>query len=67
MNETPETLALIAGRADYPLLLARAARTHGVKKIIAVAFKGETSREIEQVADSVIWIRAGQLAPLFTP
>jgi len=51
MNTIPETLALIAGRADYPLLLARTARARGVKKIIAIAFKGETSR-------------AGQLAPL---
>ncbi len=64
MNETPETLALIAGRADYPLLLARAARMRGVKKIVAVAFKGETNREIEQVADDVTWVHAGQLAPL---
>ena len=64
MNETPETLVLIAGRADYPLLLARAARARGVKKIIAVAFKGETSREIEPLADKVTWIHAGQLAPL---
>ena len=64
MNETPETLVLIAGRADYPLLLARAARACGVKKISAIAFKGETSREIEQVADDVTWIHAGQLAPL---
>jgi len=64
MNETPETLVLIAGRADYPLLLARAARTRGVKKIVAIAFKGETRREIEQLADDVTWIHAGQLAPL---
>ncbi len=64
MNEIPETLALIAGQADYPLLLAHAARARGVKKIVAVAFKGETSREIEQVADTVTWIHAGQLAPL---
>ncbi len=64
MNETPETLALIAGRADYPLLLARAARACGVKKISAIAFKGETRREVEQVADTVTWIHAGQLAPL---
>jgi len=64
MNTIPETLALIAGRADYPLLLARTARARGVKKIIAIAFKGETSREIEQVTDDVAWIHAGQLAPL---
>ncbi len=59
MNETPEILALIAGRADYPLLLARAARKRGVKRIIAIAFKGETHREIVQVADEVVWLRVG--------
>jgi DUF1009 family protein len=64
MNETPETLVLIAGRDDYPLLLARAARARGVKRIVAVAFKGETSREIAQVADEVIWLRFGSLREL---
>ncbi|MCC7300337.1 MAG: UDP-2,3-diacylglucosamine diphosphatase LpxI [Verrucomicrobia bacterium] len=64
MNETPETLALIAGRDDYPLLLARAARTRGVKRIVAIAFKGETRREIAQVADEVIWSHAGSLGAL---
>jgi len=64
MNETPEILALIAGRDDYPLLLARAARERGVKRIVALAFKGETRREIEQVADHVIWGHVGSLAAL---
>ena len=64
MNETPELLALIAGRADYPLLLARAARARGVRRIAAFAFKGETSREIEQVADDVVWLHAGSLGAL---
>lgn len=63
MNEAPETLALIAGRADYPLLLARAARARGVKRIVAIAFKGETRREIAQVADEVVWLRVG-LGPM---
>jgi len=64
MNTVPDTLALIAGRADYPLLLARAARAQGVEQITALAFKGETSREIEQVADEVVWLHAGSLGPL---
>ncbi len=64
MNETPEMLILIAGRADYPLLLARAAREQGVKRILAIAFKGETSREIRQVADEVTWLNVGGLAAL---
>jgi len=62
MNTVPETLVLIAGKADYPLLLARAARAQGVKHIAAVAFRGETRREIEQVADTVTWLHVGQLA-----
>ena len=61
MNTVPESLALIAGKADYPLLLARAARTQGVRHIAAVAFRGETRREIEQVADTVTWLHVGQL------
>ncbi len=64
MNKIPEKLVLIAGRDNYPLLLARAARACGVKNIFAVAFKGETSREIEQVVDRVTWIHLGRLAPL---
>ena len=64
MNEMPEKLTLIAGRGDYPLLLARAARRGGVKFIFAVAFKGETSREIEAVADEVVWSHAGSLGEL---
>lgn len=64
MNETPETLVLIAGRADYPLLLARAARAQGVKRIVALAFKGETRREIAEVADTVVWLHVGSLGAL---
>lgn len=64
MNETPETLALIAGRGDYPLLLARAARARGVKRISAAAFKGETGCGIERVADETVWLHVGSLGAL---
>ena len=64
MNDTPETLVLIAGQADYPLLLARAARRQGVRRITAIAFKSETRREISQVADKVVWLRVGMLGAL---
>lgn len=64
MKTIPETLALIAGRGEYPLLLADAARTCGVKRIAAVAFKGETRRAIEQAADDVTWSHAGSLGGL---
>ncbi|MBM4152021.1 MAG: LpxI family protein, partial [Kiritimatiellaceae bacterium] len=64
MNETPQSLAIIAGQADYPLLLARAARARGVERIVAIAFKGETDRKIHTVADEVIWLHVGSLGAL---
>lgn len=64
MNHVPQTLTLIAGRGEYPLLLAREARTCGVKRIVAIAFRGETSREIRDVADEVLRTHAGSLGGL---
>lgn len=65
MKETvPEELILIAGRDAYPLLLARAARAQGVRRITAVAFKGETSREITRLADRTCWLHLGQFGAL---
>jgi DUF1009 family protein len=57
----PESLALIAGRGAYPLLLAASARAQGVRRVCAVAFRGETDRRIGGAADEVTWIRVGQL------
>ncbi len=61
MNATPEKLGLIAGRGAYPLLLAESAKKQGVRQVFAVAFRGETGRGIERLADSVVWLRVGQL------
>lgn len=58
-----EALGLIAGKGAYPLELARNARAQGVDRICAVAFRGETSKNIETVADEVEWMRVGQLDP----
>ncbi len=66
MSKPPDTLALIAGRGDYPLLLARAARRQGVRRIVAVAFRGETGRMIESVADEVTWCNTCALAAMLT-
>lgn len=64
MSEIPKNLILIAGRGDYPLLLARAARRQGVERIDVVAFRGETRREIESIADGVTWCNPCALADL---
>ncbi len=60
-NTAPERFALIAGRGDYPRLLAEAARKRGVSHIHLVAFKGETNRRLAALADSVDWINLGQI------
>jgi hypothetical protein len=57
----PEELAIIAGRGIYPLTLAKSARRQGVRKIFAAAFKKETERGIEKLADETQWFNFGQL------
>lgn len=54
------TLGLIAGKGAYPLELADSARKQGVKRIIVMAFKGETHRDISRLADEVHWLHVGQ-------
>ncbi|MCF7838653.1 MAG: UDP-2,3-diacylglucosamine diphosphatase LpxI [Candidatus Marinimicrobia bacterium] len=59
-----QTLGLIAGNGVYPRLLAEAARQHGVTRIHALAFKGETERALARVVDQITWLRLGQLEQL---
>jgi DUF1009 family protein len=56
------SLGIIAGRGTYPLELAESARAQGVQRICALAFHGETSRHIRNVADEVRWVHVGALA-----
>jgi DUF1009 family protein len=60
----PEAVILIAGKGSYPLELAEAARQQGVKRLFAVAFKGETERRIDRLADETAWLRLGRLDDL---
>lgn len=64
MSDIPDTLALIAGRGDYPLLLGRAARAAGVRRIIALTFRGETRRAVAAEADRTYRLHAGSLGGL---
>ncbi len=59
-----ESLGIIAGSRTLPLMIAREARKSGVRKIVAVAFEGETSPEIEGLVDAVTWLRVGQLSKM---
>ncbi|MEP6808615.1 MAG: UDP-2,3-diacylglucosamine diphosphatase LpxI [Chthoniobacterales bacterium] len=62
--ETPDALGIIAGNGAYPLLLARAARSAGVKRLVAAAFTGETRPELAEAVDEIEWLRVGQLGRL---
>jgi len=61
--DVPESLIIIAGRQAYPAMLAKAAREAGVKRIVVLGFKGETSREVLPLADEVIWANLGAMQP----
>ena len=60
----PESLGLIAGKGAYPRLLAASAKKQGVRRVFAVAFRGETDSVIQKCADEVVWLRFGQLEAL---
>lgn len=66
MSNAVETLGLIAGNRSLPLELARYARASGVKRLIAVAFEGETDPDLVQLVDEVVWIRVGQLSKMLS-
>jgi UDP-2,3-diacylglucosamine hydrolase len=55
-----DSLGIIAGNGDFPLILAREAR----QPTVAVAFEGETNPEIAKLAGEVEWIKIGQLNKL---
>lgn len=59
-----DELGIIAGKGVYPRILAESAKKQGVKRVFAVAFRGETDRRINQVADEVAWIRLGLLGAM---
>ena len=64
MTPTDAPLFLIAGGGDYPALVIEGARRAGVSRISLAAFEGETRQEIIPLADSVEWMRVGQMGRL---
>jgi UDP-2,3-diacylglucosamine hydrolase len=62
--DRPVPLGIIAGNGIYPFLVARAARQQGVSAIHVAAFEGETRPDLAELADSISWMRVGQLGRL---
>ncbi len=61
---TTDTLAIIAGNGSYPFAMVRGARKAGVKRVVAVAFTGETDEALAKEVDEIEWIRVGQLGKM---
>ena len=59
----PEKIGLIAGKGQFPLLFAEAAKGLGLE-VVAVAHQGETDPALESLAHECFWISVGQLGKL---
>jgi UDP-2,3-diacylglucosamine hydrolase len=64
MTPALDALGLIAGNRSLPLLLARQARQMGVKRLVAVAFDGETDPALASLVDDIVWVKVGQLSKM---
>lgn len=54
---------LIAGNGSFPFLVLDGARKHGVS-LSVVAIKEETDKQIEEVAENMIWVGVGHLGKM---
>jgi DUF1009 family protein len=61
--ETRETIGLIAGGGQFPVLIAEAAKRKGFG-VVAVAHLGETDPSLSDKVDEIVWIKLGQLGRL---
>lgn len=62
--ETTESLGLIAGSRNLPLMVAAEARAAGVGRIVAVGFENETDPALAGLVDEMVWLKVGQLSKL---
>ena len=64
MTPSQEPLGIIAGNRSLPLLFAKQARAMGVRRLVAVAFEGETDPALAPVVDEIVWLKVGQLSKM---
>jgi DUF1009 family protein len=63
-SSVPPTLGLIAGGLSLPLEMVQLLRSAGVRKLVVVAFEGETDPALEVMVDELVWLRVGQLSKM---
>ena len=64
MTAMLDTLGIIAGNRSLPLMFAKEARRQGVKRLVAVAFEGETDPTLAALVDEIVWLKVGQLSKM---
>src|SRR5258708_23209956 len=61
-----DTLGIIAGKRSLPLIFAHQARSLGARRLVAVAFEGETDPKLAALVDDIVWLKVGQLSKTIT-
>ncbi|MFA5165213.1 MAG: UDP-2,3-diacylglucosamine diphosphatase LpxI [Candidatus Omnitrophota bacterium] len=56
-----DTIGLIAGKSDFPVIFAKAAKAKGLH-VVAVGIEGETKPEVGGIADKFFWVKLGELS-----
>src|SRR6516165_2121647 len=59
-----DSIGIIAGNRSLPLVFAKQARHLGMKRIVAVAFEGETDPALAPLVDEIVWLKVGQLSKM---
>lgn len=59
------SIGIIAGGGQFPLLFIEAARKAG-RRVVVVAHKGETDEDVTKAADVVCWVKLGQLGKVIS-
>jgi UDP-2,3-diacylglucosamine hydrolase len=64
VDQTFDTLGIIAGNRSLPLEFAAEAKRQGVKRLVAVAFENETDPALAKLVDEMVWLKVGQLSKM---
>ncbi|SPD75094.1 conserved hypothetical protein [uncultured Desulfobacterium sp.] len=62
-TDKADSIGLIAGGGQFPIMVAKAAKSRGLS-VVAVAHLDETDPSLEDHVDKIVWIRLGQFGQL---
>lgn len=65
MTKDRETIGIIAGGGQFPILAAESAKRQGFH-VVAVAHQGDTDPALADVTDNITWIKLGQLGKIIS-